>query len=474
MVDQLTARLRGQRQLAVLVAAAAVTALLAYRLAAGHRHLPEALLVVAVGYGILRRPQLAFVGWLVIVASVLPQRVLPVGALGVRSDLGEALGFAILAAVVVHLATHEPLRRPEIVWPFAVLMLAAVVGAVVASSYGAVRADWLAPLKSLVLYLLPVAMLALHRTEQHLQTLEKWILRICVAGSVLTFVSLVTGVGGSGDQKDVVTMGFAAPANRLRPAVLHLVLLGILLLVARCTTQGFTPRRIAALALFTALVAFSFTRSTWVPLAIALLLFALRHPAQRLPLRGLRTSVTLICVALVAFAAASSGTLGPSMKAATLRVESIGTPQVFQENSYQIRASEDTIAWSALNGHKVLGIGLGRPYGGVVIEHDPMSNRTVKEPRKFIHNSYLNTWLGLGLLGLLAWAMLAWAVVREATRARRDRSPNGARRFAAACVLLALGLEAIFQTDLYNRAFLATLTCAIVFLVGPKQAQEQQ
>lgn len=470
------ARLGQAHPALVAAAGTALTFAMAYRLAGGHRHLIEAV-VAAVGLALVYRwPRQLFYVWIAVTATILPSRVVPFSVGGIRSDLPEAVAFAILALVVVRWAMGDAeLRRPEMAAPFLVLFTGACAGVAVASSYGAGRSVWLADWKSLAMFLLPLAVTALHRSEAQLEALERWVIRIAVAGTVLAFATFLTGFNPlTKDTTQVVTLGVTSDANRLRPAVLNLLMLATLLVVAKCVREGMNWRRLATLMLFTALIAMSFTRSTWVPLIVATLLFVVGRPGTRVPLRGLRGTVLIFALTAVAFGAAATGALGPSMKAVTTRVESVGNPQVFQENSYQDRANEDTIAWATLQGHVLEGNGLGRPYGDIVVEHDPITGQTVREPRQFIHNSYLGTWLGLGVLGLLAWAWLAVAVTRRAFRARRDPSANGVRSFAAACALFGLGLQAIFQTSLYNRSVLATVACAVALLVGPARSAPEQ
>ncbi|HET6908584.1 MAG TPA: O-antigen ligase family protein [Mycobacteriales bacterium] len=470
------ARLAPANPVLAAVAGAALTFAMAYRLAGGHRHLIEAVVAIAGVALVFRWPRQLFYVWVAVTATILPSRVVPFSVGGIRSDLPEAVSLAILALVVVRWAMGDAeLRRPEMAAPFLVLFAGACVGVVVSSSYGDGRSVWLASWKALAMFLLPLAVTALHRTGAQVEALERWVVRIAVVGSVLAFATFFTGFNPlTKSTTQVVTLGVTSDANRLRPAVLNLLMLATLLVIAKCAREGVNWKRLAALLLFASLIAMSFTRSTWVPLIVAIALFVIGRPGRRVPLRALRAAVLIFAIAALAFGAAASGALGPSMKAVTARVESVGNPQVFQENSYQDRANEDTIAWATLQGHLLQGNGLGRPYGDVVIEHDPITGQTVREPRQFIQNSYLGTWLGLGVIGLLAWAWLSVAITRRALRARRDPTANGIRSFAAACALLGLGLQAIFQTSLYNRSVLATVTCAVALLVGPSRSASEQ
>ena len=464
----------------VIPVAAALTGALmifavVYKFESGDKKIVLAIGAVAGALAVLRWTQAAFVVWVVIVGSIFHERLLRLSFGTVRSDLGELIAFSILALTVVRWAMgDERLRRPKLAVPFLVFAAASVGGAAYSSYLGFPRSIWLGPFKELLLYLLPLAVVALFRTNDDLDALERWILRICVAGSAISLISAFTGIGSTNEEQGVVTLGVTSLANRLRPAILHLLMLGILLLIARCVHSGTTPRRIAGLTLFATSIALSFTRSTWVPMLIAIAVFIVARPGRRVPLRGLRGGITVTVVAAIAFFAASAGVLGADMKAVSARVQSVGNSQVFQENSYQDRANEDTIALNALQGHELLGIGLGRPYGASVIEHDPITGRTVREPRQFIHNSYLGIWMWTGLLGLVAFALLALGVIRFGIRTHRLQGYTAVRAFAGACTIVALMFEMSFQTDLFRPAFVATLTCAVAFLVsgdGRERAQ---
>lgn len=439
---------------------------LSRRYAAGHHSLPILLAAALAGVLLVRFTRLAFVAWLVVVATVFPDRVLSISAGTLRTDLGEILAFAILGAVVVRWALGDRLRRPIMVIPLSLIVAAGFVGTWVSLSHDYPRSEWLASLKTLLLYFMPLAAVALHRTKADVDALERWVLRICVVGASAELLSAAIGAGRQNAVTQVVTLGVSTTADRLRPAVLSLVVLGFILLVGRTARSGLTKARAAALVLFILLLSLSFTRSTWVPLAAALLLFAVGRPGPRRPLRGIRTSIALIAVAGSAFMLAAAGDLGTSAHAVTARIDSIGNNQVFQENSYQDRAREDAVAWPVIKSHLVTGIGLGHAYGAVVQEHDPITGQTELEPRRFIHNSYLGVWLGMGILGIIALAAFAVAVLRRTLAARGDPSPGGTRAFGAGCALLALGVQATFQTDLYNRSVIATVACAIVFLAN--------
>ena len=95
-------------------------------------------------------------------------------------------------------------------------------------------------------------------------------------------------------------------------------------------------------------------------------------------------------------------------------------------------------------------------------------------PRRFIHNSFLGIWLWTGIAGVLAMLWLAASITAAAARAARHHDVRaGARGVAAALALLALGLQATFQTSLTSRSVLATVACALLLLDLPRSRREQ-
>jgi O-antigen ligase len=425
------------------------------------------LLVAAIGAVlVLTKTREMCIVWLILVGSLLPPRLVPLSFGGIRTDGPELLGLALIGAVVARSAMGERFRPAAFTGPLVALVGAAGFGSVIASINGADHTSWLALLKNFMLFLVPLAFSWLFVTPEQRDQLEVWIHRICTVGGLLVLASAAAGRGvPAGETPEVVTLGVASEALRLRPALLTLTILATLLLAARTSLVGARRIDVFRFAVYAAVVAVSFTRSTWVPLTLALVLLSLFRPGRRVPLRGLRTVLVVAVVGFVTFTLASNGTLGSTPKAITLRIESIGSNKVLDENSYLDRRTETILAEQTLSQHPLTGVGLGQPYGAVRRVYDPVSGRRSLEPRRFIHNSYLGYWLWAGLPGLLA---MIWLAVRTAVVTRRSKRElpafDGARAVAAGLAVLALGLQASFQTSLTSRPVIATLACAVVFL----------
>src|SRR3954452_13817433 len=139
-------------QAVVAVGGSAATFALAYQLAGGHTHLVAAVIGIGGLAATFRWTRQAFYAWVALTATVLPSRIVPIGLGGVRSDLPEALAFALMALVVMRWGMGDRLRRPALAGPLLVLAGAAIVGAGISSTHGGGRDVWLGPLKSLLLY----------------------------------------------------------------------------------------------------------------------------------------------------------------------------------------------------------------------------------------------------------------------------------------------------------------------------------
>jgi O-antigen ligase len=436
----------------------------------GQLLLPMLCAAVPLTLLLLKKTQEAALLWLLLVATVLPARLVPVSVAGVRTDAAELLGLALVGAVITRALFGERFRRTAFTGPLVAFVGAAFAGAVVAAGHDAPRATWLGLLKTFLLYLVPLAFCWLFATDAHRDLLERWIHRLCTVGGVLVLLSAATGRGvPEGEVPEVVTLGVASDALRLRPALLTLIVLATLLLAARTSVTGLRTPDLARFAVYGTVVAASFTRSTWVPLVLSLALLAVLRPGPRVALRGLRSLLVLVLIAAALFPLATSGALGDTAQAVTVRVRSIGSDRVLTENSYLDRKIEIDQARQAISRSPITGVGLGQPYGAVRRVYDPTTKVRTTSDRRFIHNSFLGVWLWTGVLGLLALLWLSIRITAESARAAvRLPAREGARAVAAGLAVLALGVQSTFQTSLTNRSVIATVACALALLYVPR------
>ena len=456
------------RAIAATVAGVAVAAGLAGAAAGGSAFVVPLALAAVAGLVAVGWPRAAVIGVLA-AAYLLPNRVLPFSFAGVRSDLIEVAAFALVALAVLPGTARWARARP-LAGPAFALLGALLFGATVAGFRGAERATVLGPFKTLALFLLAVPFAALIGDAAGRQTLERWIHRLSCAGSVITLVVAATGgtLRGEGAD-DVVTLGITSEAQRLRPSILSLLFLATVLVVHELALRGVTAGRLARLTLYVTVQLISFNRSSWVPLLIAIVVYVVFRPGARQPGRGLGMTLGVAGAALLTVTAASSGMLGPTASAVSLRVRSVTNPEVFEERSYKLRAEETDKAWAAIREQPVTGVGLGQAYGNQQrVETDAPGGRRTEESL-LLHNSLLKIWLWLGIAGVLAFAWLARRVVQLAGAARRHVLVwEGSRALAAAAACLGFLVRSVFQTSLTSRSTIFAVVCALVLVAGAR------
>jgi hypothetical protein len=450
--------------------AAGAAFVLGHEAAAGRLLLPAVVIGALLAALVLTRTREMCLVWLVMVGSLLPSRILPLSLAGVRTDGPELLGLALIGAVVARAAMRERFRPLRFAGPLVAIVAAAMFGAVIAVLNGVDHSEWLGLLKNFFLFLVPLVFSWMFVTPEQRNQLERWIHHICTIGGSMVLIAAATGLSvPAGETPEVVTLGVTSDALRLRPALLTLTILATLLLAARTANAGARKIDVFRFLVYGMVVAVSFTRSTWVPLTLALVALALLRPGRRVPLRGLKVTIVLLVVGFCTFTAAGSGALGSTPKAITARIASIGSSHVFEENSYLDRKTEKTLARQAIANHPITGIGLGQPYGAIRSVYDPVLKIRTVSPRRFIHNSYYGIWLWGGIFGVLAFLWLGFRTVKAIGAALSQLPPDeGGRSLAAGLAVLALGMQATFQTSLTSRPVIATLACALTLLDAPR------
>jgi O-antigen ligase len=428
--------------------------------------LAGALLLVA---GVFRWPRIAAYGVVLVTCFVTSPYVHPVQILGVRTDLGEAAAYALVAWGAVMTAFHPEARRAAGgSGPFVLLVVAAAVGSVVGLDRGADHTIVLGFFKDYLVYLLALPLLIAFRTRAAKAQLETVLLRIADAGCVWVVASAVSGgrLHVSSPAIAVETLGELVPAQRFRPPLLFVLLIATLLLAGRVGRRGWTPWRLVEAGLFLVTWLLSLTRSYWVPLVLALVLLALMRPGRREPLRGVRAIAVLAMILLVTLPLAATGVFGPTTKAAVSRVTSIGSSKLATDPSYLDRVDETRDGLRAIARNPITGVGVANPYGAKRLRYDPVTNSTYFEDRLWSHDSPMLVYLQTGLLGIAALVWLGVATFRRAVRARIDLDDEDATRcLIGALSLLALGLMSLANTHLLFRPAIVGAVVALALSV---------
>jgi O-antigen ligase len=396
------------------------------------------ILVMVAGIAVLLRPRPAFF-LLLGLTYVLPRTAL-ISFAGVRSDPGELLAYGLVVAWLVHVVTVRATPRTRYVGAMAGFLVAVAVGVFVGSSHQ-VSSDLLkGQTKAYLLYLLVLPATAFFASRTHKRQLEGWVIWVATAGAAYVLVELALGhdvaPGGSFN-----TLGISASAQRLKPAVLELMIVATMLVLARLLTDAATPVRIAQLAVFVTLFAFSFYRSIWI---------------------GLMLGAALLV------AIAPGGALGPSAHEVPRRLASVISPRITQDSSYTDRSTETEQAVKTLRRSPVVGVGIAAPYGAQITTYSDQLKQYVYVDRPWSHNSYLQLYLQLGLLGLAAMTALAGTAVSGMRgQLRAGTYEDGLRAAAAGAALLVLAFKALLNTQLLERPSIIALVVALALIHQP-------
>ncbi len=227
-------------------------------------------------------------------------------------------------------------------------------------------------------------------------------------------------------------------------ALLAVIWTAVLLPTAR---KALTITALSALAMLSlAALFFTFQRTAWVALLVALGLLLLpvaRGMRLRLVMRVIPVLVAALVAVFVVNAIASRSTRDPLHSALT-RLTSVA--DFSKDVSGRYRIDEWKAAGAAIERHPLSGIGLGN----TITFWSPMYSPTTHmnggmTTTWYIHNSYVWFALKLGLVGALVFVALlllqvkrAWSILRVTVDIRRRRLVLGALATLVALLLMSL------------------------------------
>jgi O-antigen ligase len=364
------------------------------------------------------------------------------------------LELALVLALVVCLRQREPVPRSPFTGPVLAVVAAMSIGAVVALSGEGEFASVVDTFRAMamVLAFFPFYFAFARRPHQMVATL------VMVAGVASAVVLLAAAAGWSQllvNERDAVITGDATAAvTRLSGPSLNLWAPLLILLLS-----ALVPRRprwlwLALVAVGVLHQAASFTRSTWAPLILLIVVVAAITHGWR---GVLRRSLGVLAVGVVGLALAFSGVLGAEGRAIAERATSVVTGMAYSEDSLPDRLRENAAATHTLHESPLLGVGMGQPYGGELSTYDDKHGRTVVRERPYIHNQYLAMWLWMGVAGLVAYAFVGVRILALTVHAWRRRAAGAPMVVAIGLGLSCLALTATLQTTLASRSSVLTV-----------------
>jgi len=426
---------------------------------------------LAGAYAVVTWPVVAAFALITMASTVFLPEFKTFAVAGIRSDLPEATAFLLIGCYLLRLVLGLD-RPPPGARGLVVFVTALVCGSLVGLSRGADRQLLQGEVKSYLLYLLIIPMAAVFGTRARKQLLESFVVLASSVGCVWILFRLVRHLPITSPDRiyDFNTLGTVAGVERVRSALLELLVVATMLVFARALSEGATPLRVLQLVLFSVIWAESYFRSAWLGLLVGA---ALIVAVQRRPGSSVRVArLTLVLAAVVPLLAigAASGHLGKPAHEVLRRVESTISPKLSAESSFTDRQLESEDAVAALRRNPLVGVGIARPYGASRAYYDPVQNVVVFSERQYSHNTYFDVWLHLGLAGLLCVVALGVMLYRAVRNAVGALPPADATRcLAAGAACLALGAKAVFIPQLLYRPAILALVVAVTLALPAVQ-----
>jgi O-antigen ligase len=416
------------------------------------------------------RPMLAVVVLLLTWAGPVDPTLLSRSVGGLRIGLADvALGLGLIgvvAARILRRGSVRTLRSPRFALVtlayLAVVAYALMVGHHAGDTRGQAASAWMASCAVLAYFLLRDVFAGRPKRFAELLVVVTGTCSLLVASAALFHIPVLTGrtIGY------VITEGQLSSATRLDPPLLRLLSITVLMATVGGVLSGRSRMlRLVLIAGMLTVEAFSFTRSTWIPLiAVAVFLPVLISRRPVAAALAVRTVAAALVLAVVV-AASTSGALGPTAQTIGTRLFSAAQRDVFDETSLWLRLYENQAAIDTIKQHPVAGVGLPRPYGTFTISgQDSATGDNIFVPQRFIHNVYLGIWAWMGLPGVLVLLCTCVAAVNAFLAVLRGREYD--RRPAVACFggLLVLAASSTFQTNLLYQPALFAIAIGLAYL----------
>ncbi|HEV3416985.1 MAG TPA: O-antigen ligase family protein [Pirellulales bacterium] len=250
--------------------------------------------------------------------------------------------------------------------------------------------------------------------------------------------------------------------GRARGPMLTSVSFGLFLAVCLLAALHLLPRLhrlgqlalLAALPLFFASLYFSYTRSVWIGIALALLITA------GLALRG-RLRGTVLATMVIGLAVVSIGR-GESIVGFKRDQSAAET-----RDSAEVRTTFAYVSWKMFQQAPLFGVGFGHfPREKLPFLSDRSTNLRLEEIRPLVHhNTFLSLLTETGAIGLGLFLLVLWGWIRDGWALwRSPLAPDWARRHA----MLLLGALGVYGSQLlfHELSYSALDNLLIFFLAG--------
>lgn len=375
-------------------------------------------------FAILKRPEIALLGILVATSSIVFESRLPLIPIGIVGSLHipDLFLLALLGLIILRWLVEPDFKiiRTPLDWPLLAFYSVALLATSIAVFQSSVEFHMARrAIRVVTYYLTFFAVTNLVRGDRQLRLLLRGLFLLAAIVAVAMIAQFLLGASLPILPERVETLytqgtGYSGVARILPPGqsvmLVAFIATSVTLVLGKfrpINTLKFLQWGLLGLA-----VVFTFTRSFWVQvsLALSILAYLVRgRDRQRLVGWGLVVLLLAAIIVLPAFDRPDSQ-VAQLIRASFERLATLGSGKTLGESSMQWRYIENEYALSQIASHPLLGLGLGARYR----PFDPrIDYRGMKwDARDYIHNAHLWIMTKVGLLGYLClvWLSLGFLV----------------------------------------------------------------
>jgi O-antigen ligase len=383
---------------------------------------PGVLAVFLSVYIVLKRPELALVGILVLTSSILFEDQMPRISFGVSFHLSDLLLFGMLGVILVRLVVEKdfrlvrtPLDTP--LWLFIGITILSTLIAVFQSSVEAELAR--RSIRVFSYYLTFFILTQLVREPRQLKLLLFSILTIAIVVAMAMVAQFILGDSVQilpGRVEALVTQNTSYDdITRILPPGWSTVMISFMVIVCLFAIEK-SPLRasfnLILLLVFGIALILTFLRSFWGALMVvtALLFFLLNNNERARFIVATLTLASLGAIILLIVFVDPESRAARLVLASTDRLATLGETETFQggDSSLNWRLIENEYAYAAIAQHPMIGLGMGTPYRPLDFRLDYRNaDGTITNGSSFIHNGHLRIMLQSGLVGYLSLVWLS-------------------------------------------------------------------
>ncbi len=376
------------------------------------------LIAILLGYAILRKPEIAFLGILIATSSIIYEDQLPRISVGISLHIADIALLGLFGIIIVRWLVEQDFKvvHTPLDWPLLIFFGITLISSFIALYQSSVAAE---PVRRSIrvfsYYLTFFAVTNLVRERRQLNFLLNGLFLISTIVAVAMILQFILGDSVQllpGRVETLTTQGTAYDdVTRILPPGWSTVLVSFIVILCMLVLEKPSPLlwlKLLQLGLLGLALVLTFLRSYWAALIVvlSLLVYLFRGNDRVRFIRGgliVTLSTTIILLSVFSFPDSRATRL---VSASIDRLSTLGNSETFQgqDSSLNWRVIENEYAYSSIAEHPFIGLGMGvryRPWDSRLDSRNPDGSVAI-DGRSFIHNGHFRILLQSGFIGYLS------------------------------------------------------------------------